>query len=134
MYLQAACEILMNSKEKILFMYSLMQEGEAYHFVCYYEDQQQIPMNTWDWNNFVMQMERRFLPADLAKATYEELRTLKQDKMDANTYLVKLTDLIHRAKITDEATMINFLENSAKMTIIECIYSSGNVSTTLEEY
>ena len=54
--------------------------------------------------------------------------------MDANTYLVKLTDLVHRAKITDEATIINFIKNSAKTTIIEHIYSSGNVPTTIEEY
>ena len=54
--------------------------------------------------------------------------------MDANTYLVKLTDLIHHAKITDKATMINFLENSAKMSIIECIYSTENIPTTIKEY
>ena len=74
------------------------------------------------------------MPADITKAVYKELCTLKQEKMDVNTFLVKLTNLIHHAKITDEAMIINFLENSTKMTIIEHIYSSGNIPTTVEEY
>ena len=134
MYLQAAQDILQDLEDKILFTYSLMQEGEAYHFVCYYKDQMRVPTNQWDWNNFEMQLEKCFLPADIAKAAYEELCTLKQDKMDANTYLVKLTDLVHQAKITDKATIINFIKNLAKITIIECIYSSGNIPSTVKEY
>ena len=59
---------------------------------------------------------------------------LQQDKLDANTFLVKLTDLIHRAKITDEATIINFIKNSTKILIIERIYNTGNIPTTIKDY
>ena len=111
-----------------------MQEGEAYHFVCYYEDQVQVPTNLWEWPKFIIHMEKRFLPANIAKAVYKELWTLHQDKMDANTFLVKLTDLIHHARITDEVTIINFIENSTKISIIEQIYSTGTVPTTIKEY
>ena len=134
MYLQAAREVLTNSEEKILFTYSLMQEGEAYHFVRYYKEQVRTNQAQWDWANFEQQMERRFLPANIAKNAFKELHLLKQEKMDANTFLVKLTNLLHRACITDEATMIDFLEHSTKTSIIERIYSSGNVPTMLEEY
>ena len=79
-------------------------------------------------------MEKCFLPADIAKSAYEELQPLKQDKMDANTFLVKLTDLIHHACITDEATIINFIENSTKISIIEWIYNTSTIPTTVEEY
>ena len=54
--------------------------------------------------------------------------------MDANTFLVKLTDLIHHACITDEATIINFIENSTKISIIEWIYNTSTIPTTVEEY
>ena len=91
-------------------------------------------MTLWEWPNFVIHMEKCFLPTDIAKATYEELRTLQQNKMDANTFLVKLTDLVHCAKITDEATIINFIKNSTKISIIERIYSMGNIPTMVKEY
>ena len=48
MYLQAARDILQDSEDKILFTYSLMQEGEVYHFVRYYKDQMRLPTNQWD--------------------------------------------------------------------------------------
>ena len=59
---------------------------------------------------------------------------LHQDKMDANTFLVKLTDLIHHPHITDKATMINFIKTCTKILIIERIYNMGSIPTTVEEY
>ena len=79
-------------------------------------------------------MEKRFLPADIMKAAYEGLHTLHQDKTDVNTFLVKLTDLIHCTQITNKATMINFIKNSTKILIIEHIYNTGTVPTTIKEY
>ena len=52
LYLKVAWETLITSEDKILFTYSLMQEGEAYHFVQYYEEHIQAPTSQWDWTNF----------------------------------------------------------------------------------
>ena len=95
--MQVACKTLTTSENKILFVYSLMQEGEEYHFIWYYEEQECVPMNTWSWTDFESKMEKRFLPANIAKVMYKELRMLCQDKMDANSFLVKLTNLIYHA-------------------------------------
>ena len=54
--------------------------------------------------------------------------------MDSNTFLVKLTNLIHWACITNQATIINFIETCTKISIIERIYNTGTVPTTMEEY
>ena len=72
LYLQAAQNILSSNEDKMLFIYSLMQEGEVYHFVHYYK-KQEWQANIWNWDDFKEKLKKRFLPMDIAKAVYKEL-------------------------------------------------------------
>ena len=67
LYMNAAALALMTDKEKELFTFSLMQEGEAQQFV--HNQQADCIVNIYNWDECLQEMDKQFLNPNLEKDT-----------------------------------------------------------------
>ena len=86
------------------------------------------------WAMFITTLENMFLDKTITLKAREHLEEFRQAALPVDGFLLKLGVLFNEANLTDENEQIRLLKKATSQSIINTIYTSGNVLKTYEAY
>jgi Retrotransposon gag protein len=126
-------------KQKIIFITSFMTEKNAKSWKEQFLDHAQSTDTSGQkvgygtLQDFMKSFKEAFEPVDTKGTALTKLRDLKQGSGDLHTYIADFEALAAKARITDDATKIQFFQDGLNLGILTKLFAPGDVSEVFHE-